>query len=74
MQVVRLQYLVAREGGWAAQAEWGETLSLGAAPPLPMGVAFILGEHPVKAVHISTCPSSCLSIQVMSKCGASSNR
>ena len=30
MAVVRLQYLVAREGGWGAQAEWGETLSLGA--------------------------------------------
>ena len=29
MMVVRLQYLVAREGGWSAQAEWGETLSLG---------------------------------------------
>ena len=29
MAVVRLQYLVAREGGWGAQAEWGETLSLG---------------------------------------------
>ncbi len=33
MGVVRLQYLVAREGGWGAVAEWGETLSLGA-PPL----------------------------------------
>ena len=30
MAVVRLQYLVSREGGWDAQAEWGETLSLGA--------------------------------------------
>jgi len=29
MAVVRLQYLVTREGGWGAQAEWGETLSLG---------------------------------------------
>ncbi len=35
MMVVRLQYLVAREGGWGAQAEWGETLSLGAPPPSP---------------------------------------
>ena len=34
MLVVRLQYLVAREGGWGAQAEWGETLSLGGLPPL----------------------------------------
>ena len=33
MLVVRLQYLVDREGGWSAQAEWGETLSLGVAPP-----------------------------------------
>lgn len=29
MGVVRLQYLVAREGGWGATAEWGEVLSLG---------------------------------------------
>lgn len=28
--VVRLGYLVAREGGWGAVAEWGESLSLGA--------------------------------------------
>ena len=32
MAVVRLQYLVSREGGWGAQAEWGETLSLGKLP------------------------------------------
>ena len=32
MAVVRLQYLVSREGGWGAQAEWGETLSLGEIP------------------------------------------
>ena len=32
MAVVRLQYLVSREGGWGAQAEWGETLSLGDTP------------------------------------------
>lgn len=30
MKVVRLQYLVDREGGWGAVTEWGETLSLGA--------------------------------------------
>ena len=30
MGVVRLGYLVDREGGWGAQTEWGETLSLGA--------------------------------------------
>lgn len=29
MGVVRLQYLVTREGGWAAVREWGEVLSLG---------------------------------------------
>ena len=39
MLVVRLQYLVAREGGWGAQAEWGETLSLGTPPPSPLKVA-----------------------------------
>lgn len=35
--VVRLGYLVAREGGWGAVAEWGESLSLGAlfGPALP---------------------------------------
>ena len=32
--VVRLGYLIAREGGWGAVAEWGESLSLGA----PAGV------------------------------------
>ncbi len=29
MEIVRLQYLVEREGGWDAVQEWGETLSLG---------------------------------------------
>ena len=29
MEVVRLQYLVEREGGWEATQEWGEVLSLG---------------------------------------------
>jgi hypothetical protein len=28
--VVRLGYLIEREGGWGAVAEWGESLSLGA--------------------------------------------
>ena len=28
--VVRLGYLIARECGWGAVAEWGESLSLGA--------------------------------------------
>ena len=31
MEVVRLSYLIKREGGWGASCEWGETLSLG--PP-----------------------------------------
>lgn len=29
MGVVRLGYLVEREGGWDAVQEWGEVLSLG---------------------------------------------
>lgn len=29
MRVVRLSYLVKREGGWNSVADWGETLSLG---------------------------------------------
>lgn len=29
MEIVRLQYLVEREGGWDSVREWGETLSLG---------------------------------------------
>lgn len=29
MGVVRLSYLVSREGGWTANASWGDTLSLG---------------------------------------------
>ena len=29
MEAVRLSYLVTREGGWDANTEWGETLSLG---------------------------------------------
>lgn len=32
MEAVRLSYLVTREGGWGAQTEWGETLSLGMWP------------------------------------------
>ena len=34
MGAVRLGYLVEREGGWGAAAEWGEVLSLGARSPL----------------------------------------
>lgn len=33
MEAVRLSYLVTREGGWDAQTEWGETLSLGMCLP-----------------------------------------
>lgn len=33
MEAVRLSYLVTREGGWGAQTEWGETLSLGMCLP-----------------------------------------
>ena len=33
MEAVRLSYLVTREGGWDAQTEWGETLSLGRCLP-----------------------------------------
>ncbi|EIE25187.1 hypothetical protein COCSUDRAFT_65142 [Coccomyxa subellipsoidea C-169] len=40
MGVVRLQYLVAREGGWGAVAEWGETLSLGEQQRLGMARLF----------------------------------
>ena len=32
MEAVRLSYLVTREGGWDANTEWGETLSLGTTP------------------------------------------
>ena len=31
MEVVRLSYLIKREGGWGAVTDWGERLSLG--PP-----------------------------------------
>ncbi|CAL5222677.1 g5077 [Coccomyxa viridis] len=44
MLVVRLQYLVAREGGWGAQAEWGETLSLG--EQQRMGMARLFFHNP----------------------------
>ena len=33
MEAVRLSYLVTREGGWGANLEWGETLSLGMLAP-----------------------------------------
>ena len=32
MGVVRLGYLLEREGGWEAVQEWGEVLSLGESP------------------------------------------
>ena len=38
MEAVRLSYLVIREGGWGAQTEWGETLSLGMCLPRNNGV------------------------------------
>lgn len=41
MEVVRLSYLITREGGWGAVCEWGETLSLGLASAMsfpPSGV------------------------------------
>ena len=40
--VVRLGYLIAREGGWGAVAEWGESLSLGA-PAEPVQRCFMRG-------------------------------
>ncbi|KAK9820297.1 hypothetical protein WJX72_008694 [[Myrmecia] bisecta] len=40
MAVVRLQYLIEREGGWAATTEWGETLSLGEQQRLGMARLF----------------------------------
>lgn len=38
MVVVRLSYLISREGGWGAVTEWGETLSLGADTLLCIGL------------------------------------
>lgn len=32
MAVVRLRYLVQRQGGWDSEAEWGDVLSLGTLP------------------------------------------
>ena len=40
MGVVRLQYLVPREGGWDATKEWGEVLSLGEQQRLGMARLF----------------------------------
>lgn len=40
MSVVRLQYLVRREGGWDAMGEWGEMLSLGEQQRLGMARLF----------------------------------
>jgi ABC-type uncharacterized transport system fused permease/ATPase subunit len=40
MEVVRLSYLVEREGGWGAAGEWGETLSLGEQQRLGMARLF----------------------------------
>lgn len=41
MVVVRLSYLISREGGWGAVTEWGETLSLGAESLLYIGLLLI---------------------------------
>ena len=44
MGMVRLKYLVDRQGGWGSTAEWGDTLSLG--EPTPAGLvthAHLLG-------------------------------
>jgi ABC-type uncharacterized transport system fused permease/ATPase subunit len=40
MEAVRLQYLVAREGGWGSTQEWGEVLSLGEQQRLGMARLF----------------------------------
>lgn len=40
MKIVRLQYLVEREGGWDSVQEWGETLSLGEQQRVGMGRLF----------------------------------
>jgi len=40
MGIVRLQYLVEREGGWDSVREWGETLSLGEQQRIGMGRLF----------------------------------
>ncbi|CAL8461843.1 g1374 [Coccomyxa elongata] len=44
MVVVRLQYLIEREGGWGATAEWGEVLSLG--EQQRMGMARLFFQNP----------------------------
>ena len=60
MEVVRLSYLIKREGGWGAVCEWGETLSLGVPPYLLVSnlthMRCELGDLPAKitpgdAVH-----------------------
>lgn len=45
MAVVRLQYLVKREGGWDAMGEWGEMLSLGEQQRLGMARLFFHRPH-----------------------------
>ena len=40
MEVVRLRYLLEREGGLGAAAEWGEVLSLGEQQRLGMARLF----------------------------------
>lgn len=56
MKVVRLAYLVDREGGWGSVREWGETLSLGAQGEgricIPAGpVLFVCPALPAQKMH-----------------------
>ena len=48
MHVVRLRYLIEREGGWDAEKSWGEVLSLG--EQQRMGMARMFFHRPVFAV------------------------
>ena len=48
MTVVRLRYLIEREGGWDAEKSWGEVLSLG--EQQRMGMARMFFHRPVFAI------------------------
>lgn len=48
MSVVRLRYLIEREGGWDAEKKWGEVLSLG--EQQRMGMARMFFHKPIFAV------------------------